>query len=367
MILDTEYASIFFSNLNRFVKLKTLHLICATRPNFVKIAPLYHVLKEEPWCNIRIIHTGQHYDYKMSQAYFKDFALPSPHYSLNIKANSHAVQTGQTMIAYEKVCFEEKPDLVIVVGDVNATLACAITAKKLQLKVAHLEAGLRAFDRSMPEELNRIMTDSICDYYWTPSQDANNNLKREGVHLDQISFVGNIMIDTYCLFEKTIASRVNPLPYGQYAVLTLHRPSNADSTERLNAIMTKMSLLQEIIVFPVHPRTQKTLRGMTLPSNIHLTEPMGYIDFMALISKAQYVITDSGGIQEETTYLQIPCYTLRPSTERPITITIGSNQLVTLDNLLEKTKKPKRGKIPPLWDGKTSFRIRECISKIFEV
>ncbi|MBN9342923.1 MAG: UDP-N-acetylglucosamine 2-epimerase [Caedibacter sp. 38-128] len=347
--------------------MKTLHLICAARPNFVKIAPLYHALKGEPWCDAKIIHTGQHYDYKMSEVYFKDFALPSPHYSLGVNAGSHAEQTGQTMIAYEKICLKEKPDLVVVVGDVNATLACAITAKKLQLKVAHLEAGLRAFDRSMPEELNRIMTDSICDYHWTPSQDANDNLKREGKHPDQINLVGNIMIDTYCLFKKDILLREKPIQCSKYAVLTLHRPFNADSTERLKTIMAKLSMLQENIIFPAHPRTQKTLTEIALPPNIHITEPMGYIDFMALISKAQYVITDSGGIQEETTYMQIPCYTLRSSTERPITTTIGSNQLVTIDNLLEKIKKPKRGEIPPLWDGKTAFRVRECISKIFWV
>jgi UDP-N-acetylglucosamine 2-epimerase (non-hydrolysing) len=347
--------------------LKTLHLICAARPNFVKIAPLYHALNEEPWCDAKIIHTGQHYEYKMSEVYFKDFELPSPHYYLGVNSGTHAEQTGQTMIAYEKICLKEKPDLVVVVGDVNATLACAITAKKLQLKVAHLEAGLRAFDRTMPEELNRIMTDSICDYHWTPSQDANDNLKREGIHPNQISFVGNIMIDTYCLFKDEILLREKNVQFRNYAVLTLHRPFNADYTEKLRTIMVRLSKLQEKIIFPAHPRTQKTLTGMSLPSNIHFTEPMGYIDFMALISKAQYVITDSGGIQEETTYLQIPCYTLRSSTERPLTTTIGSNQLVTIDNLLEKIKKPKRGEIPPLWDGKTAFRVRECISKILEV
>lgn len=347
--------------------MKILHLICATRPNFVKIASLYHLLKEEPWCNIKIIHTGQHYDYKMSEVYFKDFDLPPPHYSLGVKASSHAEQTGQTMIAYEKICFEEKPDLVIVIGDVNATLACTITAKKLQLKVAHLEAGLRSFDRSMPEELNRIMTDSICDYHWTPSQDASHNLKREGIHCDQISLVGNIMIDTYCLFKNDIALAKNFIPYNQYAVLTLHRPFNVDNIERLQAITAKIGLLQETIIFPVHPRTQKTLTKIVLPPNIHLIESLGYIDFMALVLKAQYVITDSGGIQEETTYLKVPCYTLRSSTERPVTTTLGSNQLVTLDNLLTRIKKPKRGEIPPLWDGKTAFRVRECIKEIFEI
>lgn len=347
--------------------MKTLHIVCAVRPNFIKIAPLYHVLKEDTWCDMRIIHTGQHYDYKMSEIYFQDLALPSPHYSLNIGSGSHAEQTGRTMIAYEKVCLKDKPDLVIVVGDVNATLACTIAAKKLQLKVAHLEAGLRAFDCSMPEELNRIMTDSICDYHWTPSQDANDNLKQEGIKPDQINLVGNIMIDTYCLFKKDILLRKPIAHYNKYAVLTLHRPFNLENLEHLKELMDKMSSLSEEIIFPAHPRIQKILVGMTLPSNIHVTEPVSYLDFMALILKAQYIITDSGGVQEETTYLQIPCYTLRLSTERPITTTMGSNQLVTIDNLLEKIKEPKRGKIPPLWDGKTSFRVRECIRKIFKV
>lgn len=315
---------------------------------------------------MRIIHTGQHYDYQMSEAYFKDLELPSPDHVLDVKSGSHAEQTGHTMIAYEKICHNEKPDLVIVVGDVNATLACAIAAKKCQLKLAHLEAGLRAFDRSMPEEINRRVVDSICDYHWTPSQDANDNLKREGIDPQQIHWVGNIMMDTYCLFQDRICSKSITHQGQNYAVLTLHRPFHVDRSETMEIIVNKLSQLPQQIIFPVHPRTQKSLLDISLPANIKIVEPMGYVDFMALLSHAKYVIMDSGGIQEETTYLRIPCYTLRSSTERPITITVGSNQLVNLHNLLEKIKQPKRGEIPPLWDGKTALRVKECIRKIFK-
>lgn len=350
--------------------MKTIHLICAARPNFMKIAPLYHALKNEPWCAPKLVHTGQHYDYKMSQAFFDDFELPSPHYHLSVGSGSHAEQTAQTMIAYEKLCLEEsKPDLTIVVGDVNATLACSIAAKKIHLKVAHLEAGLRSFDRTMPEEINRIVTDSISDYYWTPSEDANENLLQEGAKPEQINLVGNIMIDTYCMMQGKIQKRevyksFNLSPQ-QYAVLTLHRPVNVDSKEILEKILRQIEQLDLPIIFPVHPRTRKNLEQMQrLPENLKIIDPLGYIDFMSLVSNCAYVISDSGGIQEETTYLKIPCFTLRDTTERPVTITIGSNQLVTIDNLLTKVQSPKKGSIPPLWDGKTSHRIKDILTHI---
>lgn len=344
-----------------------IHLVCAARPNFMKIAPLYRVLKNEAWCQPKIIHAGHHYDYQMSQAFFDDFDLPAPHYHLGGRSGSHAEQTAQTMVAYEKLCVEsEKPALVIVVGDVNATLACSIAAKKLHLTVVHLEAGLRSFDRTMPEEINRLVTDSISDYYWTPSEDANVNLLKEGVASDKIYLVGNIMIDTYCMMKHTIASRhyyqALDVSAQQYIVLTLHRPVNVDDPVVLENIMRKISQLHLPVIFPVHPRTQKALEKIqALPAHIKVINPLGYVDFMSLVANAQCVISDSGGIQEETTYLGIPCFTLRDTTERPVTVTLGSNQLVNIDNILEKLAQPKQGQVPPLWDGKTAIRIRDWI------
>ncbi|MBI1954646.1 MAG: UDP-N-acetylglucosamine 2-epimerase (non-hydrolyzing) [Proteobacteria bacterium] len=350
----------------------TLHLICAARPNFMKIAPLYHVLKKESWCNAEIVHTGQHYDYQMSQAFFDDFELPPAHHYLGVGSGTHAQQTSQTMMAYEKLCLEQsKPDLVIVVGDVNATLACSIAAKKIHLPVAHLEAGLRSFDRTMPEEINRIVTDSISDYFWTPSEDADDNLKKEGIHSDHIHLVGNIMIDTYCMMKDKIAQSEAYISFKlekqNYIVLTLHRPVNVDVKETLGSIIYKIGQIDLPVIFPVHPRTRKNLEQIhPLPQNLILCEPLGYVDFMNLVLNSAYVISDSGGIQEETTYLDIPCFTLRETTERPITVTMGSNQLVSVENLLEKIEHPKKSAIPPLWDGKTSERIVESIKEILK-
>ncbi|EKD45526.1 MAG: hypothetical protein ACD_69C00251G0002 [uncultured bacterium] len=346
---------------------KVIHLICAARPNFMKIAPLYHSLKNEDWCDVQIVHTGQHYDYQMSQAFFDDLGLPSSHHHLCVGSGSHAEQTAQTMVAYEKLCLEkDKPDLVVVVGDVNATLACSIAAKKLHLKIAHLEAGLRSFDRTMPEEINRIVTDSICDYHWTPSKDANENLLREGVKPKQISLVGNIMIDAYCMMKDKIEQKEIYKKFGlnkqEYVILTLHRPVNVDSQKCLTEILEKSSAINKQVVFPVHPRTKKNLEAVKeIPKNLIVIDPLGYIDFISLVSNAAYVISDSGGIQEETTYLGIPCFTLRDTTERPVTITMGSNQLVNVNNLLNKIQCPKRGFVPPLWDGKTAERIKKII------
>lgn len=350
--------------------MKTIHLICAARPNFMKIAPLYHALKNESWCVPEIVHTGQHYDYTMSQAFFDDFGLPSAHHYLNVGSGTHAEQTAQTMIAYEKLSLEKsRPDLVVVVGDVNATLACSIAAKKIHLLVAHLEAGLRSFDRTMPEEINRMVTDSISDYFWTPSEDADDNLKKEGVSSDRIHMVGNIMIDTYCRMKDKIEESRTYNTFGLqkkgYVVLTLHRPVNVDVKETLESVLNEVDQIDLPIIFPVHPRARKNLEGIHhLPANISLCEPLGYIDFMSLVSNSAYVISDSGGIQEETTYLGIPCFTLRNTTERPITVTMGSNQLVSIENLLDKIKYPKIGSIPPLWDGKTSERIIKLIKEI---
>lgn len=350
--------------------MKIIHLICAARPNFMKISPLYHVLKNELWCKAEIVHTGQHYDYQMSQAFFDDFGLPIAHHHLGVGSGTHAEQTAQTMIAYEKLCLEKsKPKLVIVVGDVNATLACSIAAKKISLPVAHLEAGLRSFDRTMPEEINRIVTDTISDYFWTPSKDASENLIREGINSERISLTGNIMIDTYCMMKDKIDKseyyKFLQLEKKKYAVVTLHRPSNVDHTKNLKKIVTSLGKLALHIIFPVHPRTRKNIEAIApLPSNIILSTPLGYVDFMNLVSNAAYVISDSGGVQEETTYLGIPCFTLRNTTERPITVTMGSNQLVSVDNLLDKIQSPKTGSIPHLWDGKTAGRVSSLIQRI---
>jgi len=347
--------------------MKIIHLVCAARPNFMKIAPIYHALKIQKWCIPKIVHTGQHYDYQMSQAFFDEFDLPAPDYNLNIGSGTHAEQTAQTMVAYEKLCTNEsKPDLVIVVGDVNATMACTIAAKKLNLRVAHLEAGLRSNDRTMPEEINRLVTDAICDYYWTPSEDADHNLIAEGVNAKNISFVGNIMIDTYCMMQAKIkvknTYKALGLQQSKYVVLTLHRPSNVDSKEDLAGILHEIAKLELPVVFPVHPRTRKKLEQcIPLPQNLKPIDPLGYIEFMNLVSNAAYVISDSGGIQEETTYLQIPCFTLRDNTERPVTVSIGSNQLVNASNLLDKIKQPKIGKVPPNWDGNTAGRLVKII------
>ncbi|MCO5142626.1 MAG: UDP-N-acetylglucosamine 2-epimerase (non-hydrolyzing) [Oligoflexia bacterium] len=344
------------------MKKKSIHLICAARPNFMKIAPLYHALKKENIFEPKIIHTGQHYDYQMSQSFFNDLGLGSPDEFLEIGSGSHAEQTGKVMISYEKICERDKPDLVVVVGDVNSTMAAAITAKKNHRKVAHLEAGLRSFDREMPEEINRILTDSISDILWTPSIDGNENLENEGVAKEKIKLVGNIMIDSFCMLESKINQQnvLNELVLkkGNFVVLTLHRPSNVDSVETLEKIIRKVEKIEGTILFPLHPRTRKVLDSISLiGKNIKVIDPQSYLRFMSLVKNCSFVVTDSGGIQEETTYLGIPCFTLRDNTERPITIIKGTNQLVNADNLLDKIKDKKKGEIPPLWDGKTAERI----------
>lgn len=348
-----------------------IHLICGARPNFMKIAPLYHILKKEQWCQVFIIHTGQHYDLMMSDVFLSNLGLPKPDFHF-LKCNkSHAEQTGNIMIAYEKLCLKDRPDLVVVVGDVNSTIACSIAAKKLQLKVAHLEAGLRSYDRSMPEEINRVITDVIADILWTPSEDADQNLIKEGIAIEKIQRVGNIMIDTYCMLESKINiidtwKKFN-LVKGQYIVCTFHRPVNVDFRNRLHKIITVLNNIGLPCVFPMHPRTYKNFIKLTncKNDNIIVTKPLSYIEFMNLLKNCKFIITDSGGIQEESTYLKIPCYTLRTSTERPITINIGSNTLVTMENLEEKITYFKKSEIPKLWDGKTAVRITKLLKDKF--
>jgi UDP-N-acetylglucosamine 2-epimerase (non-hydrolysing) len=370
-----------------------IHLICAARPNFMKIAPLYHALKKEEWAEPIIVHTGQHYDVNMSDSFFQDLRLPEPHIHLGVGSGTHAEQTGKVLMAYEKVLIETQPDLVIVVGDVNSTVACTLAASKIvysevnssQLTahgslpegrpiVAHLEAGLRSFDRTMPEEINRIVTDTLADMLWTPSPDGDENLMREGVPPDKICCVGNIMIDSLEMLRDSIENQTAykefNLNRGGYGVVTLHRPSNVDSPENLKRLCGVLSgICPDIpLVFPVHPRTSKNLeRFGLLPSlssgnGIRLLEPLNYVRFMSLVFNCRLAVTDSGGIQEETSYLGIPCLTLRENTERPITVTQGTNQLCRVEDLEDKVSQILNGPRPEpkkidLWDGKTADRI----------
>jgi UDP-N-acetylglucosamine 2-epimerase (non-hydrolysing) len=358
------------------------HLIVAARPNIMKIAPLYHELSAQTWCHPSIVHTGQHYDTNMSDAFFRDLRLPKPHFHLNIGSGSHAEQTGGVMIAYEKVALSERPDCLIVVGDVNSTAACAMVGAKLRIPVVHLEAGLRSGDRRMPEEINRLVTDAISDVLWTPSPDANENLIKEGIAAERIDFVGNIMIDSYEMLREAIAADSTSKQFGltgkAYAVVTLHRPSNVDDRQVLARLIAQLVAAgQEIdLVFAVHPRTRKRIEEFGLLgslercSRIKLTEPLAYIQFMNLVRGAAAVVTDSGGVQEETTYLGIPCLTLRENTERPITITAGTNRLVATDDLLIALRAATSGgwgaaKPPENWDGRTATRCATALRRRF--
>ena len=359
-----------------------IDLIAGARPNFMKIAPIIDAIKQVQAAGnniqFRLVHTGQHYDKKMSGDFFEQLGIPTPDVNLEAGGGTQAEQTAAIMIRYEKLLMEKKPDLTLVVGDVTSTMACAITAQKMHVKVAHVEAGIRSGDWTMPEEINRLVTDSISNYFFTTTEVANQTLSQSGVAEDRIFWVGNTMIDTLFkhrprFVQPAIWSEAN-LEAGKYIVMTLHRPANVDEESNLKY------LLEEIIahthglplVFPVHPRTAKVLEGLGISApQLHIVEPMGYLEFNYLVEHAKAVITDSGGITEETTVMGVPCMTLRNSTERPETVDMGTNELLGVDPkaigpAMEKlfSGNWKKGSIPPLWDGKTSQRIVSALLKL---
>lgn len=358
----------------------TVDLVAAARPNFMKIAPLYHELVGRDWCKPRIVHTGQHYDPNMSDAFFDDLGLPEPHVHLGVGSGSHAEQTGGVMIEYEKICEQARPDWIVVVGDVNSTLACSLVGTKLWIPVVHLEAGLRSGDRSMPEEINRLVTDSIADLLWTPSPDGDENLLREGVAPDKIDRIGNIMIDSFELLAPKIRDANMPAKLGleklNYGVLTLHRPSNVDTEEKLAHIVEELESVssQLPLAFPVHPRTRQRLVDFGLMTRLEaapaitLTEPLSYIEFMSLVLDSRLVLTDSGGIQEESSYLGIPCLTLRDNTERPVTVTQGTNRLIKSNEIGEEiqralAREPRYRCSIDLWDGRAAGRAADSLER----
>jgi len=352
-------------------------LVAGARPNFMKIAPIYRAALDHRDVECLIVHTGQHYDHEMSQSFFEDLEIPPPKYSLHAGSASHAVQTAKIMTAFEEVCETEKPDLVMVVGDVNSTLACSIVAKKLLIGVAHVEAGLRSFDMAMPEEINRIVTDALSDYFFVTEESGADNLLREGKPRDKIHFVGHVMIDNlFHQVEKLNGESADLSQYGvyglkrsigRYAFMTLHRPSNVDDRETFHRIVSALNTIAEDVpvFFPVHPRTKKMIErcGIALSNRIMPLPPLGFRESLLLWKDAEVVFTDSGGLQEETTALGVPCVTIRENTERPITVEIGTNVLAgtTREGILnayrKSLQKKLRADIPPKWDGRASDRI----------
>jgi UDP-N-acetylglucosamine 2-epimerase (non-hydrolysing) len=359
-----------------------IHLVAGARPNFMKIAPLLTQLENRPAFRPILIHTGQHYDDTMSRAFFQDLELRPPDVNLGVGSGSQAQQTGRIMSSYEQLVLDRPPDLAMVVGDVNSTVACSLVAAKLHIPVAHVEAGLRSFDRTMPEEINRILTDAISDFLFTTCSDADRNLLREGIAPEKVFFVGNVMIDSLMRVRETAArsdvlARLG-LKERSYALMTLHRPSNVDQKATLQGILAAVERIQTNlpVVFPVHPRSRKMFGRFGLEERIaalkglRLIDPLGYIDFVRLMDRARLVLTDSGGIQEETTVLGVPCLTLRENTERPVTVRQGTNRMVGSDpqRIVAETDRilregPPETHRPPLWDGAAADRIVDILSE----
>ena len=381
--------------------------VVGARPNFMKVAPLHRAIQKLAGWTSKIVHTGQHFDAKMSDVFFTQLELPKPDFFLGIGGGSHTEVTAKIMVAFEKIVEAEQPDLIIVVGDVTSTLACTLVAIKMGIKVAHVEAGLRSFDRTMPEELNRILTDSVADYLFVTEESGLQHLKNEGVADERLFFSGNVMIDSLVRYqekaktttiledlglrtsdsglataaERQLSTSDSGLATSDYIVMTMHRPANVDTKEGLESILELIELSSKDtkIIFPIHPRTRAHMEKFGLAErldqlqNLIMTEPLGYLEFIQLMSNATAILTDSGGIQEETTYLGVPCLTFRDSTERPITVTLGTNQLLsdldpkkTYAALVEiLAGKVKKGSIPPLWDGKAAERIAAQLAEIF--
>ena len=354
-----------------------IHLVAGARPNFMKIAPIHHALRDAPWCRVAVVHTGQHYDVDMSDGFFTDLGLPAPDHHLGAGSGSHAEQTAAVMVAYEKLCRDERPAWTIVVGDVNSTIACTLAAVKLGIPVAHVEAGLRSRDRTMPEEINRLATDAIADLLWTPSPDADENLRAEGAPEERIERVGNVMIDSYELLRAVIEGAATRedfgLPARGYAVATLHRPHNVDRAEDLGALVAALVAVAARIpiVFPVHPRTRRRLAAFGLEARlagapgVHLVTPLTYVPFMSLVREAALVITDSGGIQKEAYLHKVPCLTVRPETEWVETVADGWNTLVNerlseLPALLRNPPAPRRW-VEHYGDGHASQKIVDIL------
>ena len=357
--------------------------VVGARPNFMKIAPILRELRKYPSFQSVLVHTGQHYDANMSDVFFRDLQIPEPDIFLNVGSGSHAKQTADIMTGFEQVLLKEKPDLLVVVGDVNSTLACSVTASKMNVKVAHVEAGLRSFDKRMPEEVNRIVTDALSDYLFTTERSGNEHLRNEGKRADQIFFTGNVMIDSLVFVKQRMVESKNvqqlQLTPREYFLVTLHRPSNVDNEESLSKVVRILDALQQRlqVVFPIHPRSLKMIEKFGYQKKIEsmprlkLTDPIGYVDFLNLMSQAKAVISDSGGLQEESTFLGVPCLTMRENTERPVTIDVGTNTLVGLDEekiyaCVEKIMNGtyKKGAIPDLWDGKAAERIVDILTKL---
>lgn len=360
--------------------MKKILLVVGARPNFMKVAPVYKEFKKHPnKIDVRLCHTGQHYDVKMSDVFFQQLGIPEPDYYLGVGSASHAIQTANIMIGFEKVCLEMEPDVVLVAGDVNSTIACGLVAVKLGIKLGHIEAGLRSYDRTMPEEINRLLTDAISDYLFVTEKSGLESLKKEGVPDEKVIFTGNCMIDTLVsLLPNLPTSSFKGGAWGEagveerkYILLTFHRPANVDTKEFFVSLKEFVERYgaDNKIVFPIHPRTKSNMEkfGVSIDNkNLILTEPLGYLEFLNMMRYAKVVVTDSGGVQEETTYLGVPCITVRDNTERPITVEVGTNILAgtdfknvfsALDDLM--AWKIKKGKIPDLWDGNAASRVVE--------